>query len=127
MPRALKPCSTPGCPELVRTGRCSTCTGQAEQQRGTAAQRGYGARHRRRFRTRVLQRNPLCVCVDTSHDHGTQCLRPSTVADHHPRSRRELEAAGLDPNDPAYGRGLCKGCHDRHTAAAQPGGWNQAR
>jgi 5-methylcytosine-specific restriction protein A len=49
---------------------------------------------------------------------------PATVADHHPRSRRELQAAGLDPDDPAYGRGLCELHHNRHTARAQPGGFN---
>ncbi|QDY11401.1 hypothetical protein FJK98_02390 [Micromonospora sp. HM134] len=66
----------------------------------------------------------MCVCTDDTHDHGRQCLRPSTVADHWPLSRRELVDAGLDANDPTRGRGLCKGCHDRHTSVAQPGGWN---
>lgn len=124
MPRALKVCSTPGCPELVTTGRCDGCQAKAEQQRGTARQRGYDGRHDRLFRTRVLRRDPLCVCTDDDHDHGAQCLRVSTVADHWPLSRRELIDAGLDANDPKHGRGLCKGCHDRHTSEAQPGGWN---
>lgn len=123
MPRALKVCSSPGCPELVERGRCEQCRAEAEQRRGTAAQRGYGTRHRR-FRAGVLRRDPLCVCDDQDHEHGPRCLVPSTVADHHPRSRRELERLGLDPNDPQYGRGLCKQCHDRHTSRAQPGGWN---
>lgn len=126
MPRALKSCSTPRCPELVPVGtsRCDTCQGNAEQRRGTATQRGYGHQHRSRFRRGVLKANPLCVCADTGHGHGPQCLAPSTVADHHPLSRRELVAAGLDPNDPQHGRGLCKACHDHHTAHAQPGGWH---
>jgi 5-methylcytosine-specific restriction protein A len=47
----------------------------------------------------------------------------STVADHWPLSRRELEDQGLDPNDPQHGRGLCKHCHDMETARNQPGGW----
>lgn len=122
--RALKVCSTRGCPELVQSGRCPTCQANAEQRRGTAAQRGYDSKHRSTFRRNVLRKNPLCVCEDQGHDHGTQCLRPSTVADHHPLSRKELVDAGLNPNDPAHGRGLCKGCHDRHTSEAQPGGWN---
>ena len=124
MPKALKVCSTKGCPELVPEGRCPTCQANAEQQRGTAAQRGYDAKHRRIFRAKVLRKNPLCVCTDSGHDHGAQCLRPSSVADHHPLSRKELVDAGLNPNDPDHGRGLCKGCHDQHTAVAQPGGWN---
>jgi 5-methylcytosine-specific restriction protein A len=32
---------------------------------------------------------------------------------------------GLDPNDPKFGRGLCKRCHDEHTARTSPGGWNR--
>lgn len=124
MAQALKVCSTKGCPELVAEGRCPTCRANAEQERGTAAQRGYDQKHRRVFRARVLRKNPLCVCTDQGHNHGAQCLRPSTVADHHPLSRKELVDAGLNPNDPRHGRGLCKGCHDRHTSEAQPGGWN---
>jgi len=124
MPRALKTCSAPGCPELVTAGRCPSCTARAEAARGTATHRGYGHRHRKLFRAAVLRRNPLCVCVDTGHGHGPRCLRPSTVADHWPLSRRELVDAGLDPDDPEHGRGLCKGCHDRHTSKAQPGGWH---
>ncbi|MEU6709988.1 hypothetical protein ABZ897_00800 [Nonomuraea sp. NPDC046802] len=52
---------------------------------------------------------------------------PSTVADHHPLSRRELVARGLDPDDPQYGRGLCTSCHGKETAAnpEQAGGWNR--
>ena len=124
MPRALRVCPTPGCPELTSGGRCASHTRQAETRRGSRQERGYGQAHTRRFRPGVLLRDPVCVCTDTTHNHGPECLRPSTVADHHPRDRRELVRLGLDPDDPRYGRGLCKGCHDRHTASAQPGGWH---
>ncbi len=124
MPRALKVCSTRECPTLVATGRCAACRAAAEARRGTASQRGYGSRHRRGFRRAVLTKNPLCVCTDQTHGHGAQCLRPSRHADHHPRGRDELVAAGLNPDDPKHGRGLCTSCHSKHTAAAQPGGWN---
>jgi 5-methylcytosine-specific restriction protein A len=49
---------------------------------------------------------------------------PATVADHWPKSRKQLEAEGLDPNEPSYGRGLCASCHGKETAKHQPGGWN---
>lgn len=131
MARALKVCPCTGCPahdgscpELVTSGRCTGCARTADRARGTRQQRGYGAAHVNRFRRGVLRKNPLCVCTDQGHGHGPRCLAPSTVADHWPLSRRELVDAGLDPNDPAHGRGLCKPCHDRHTATAQPGGWN---
>ena len=121
--RALRVCTTPGCPNLTPTGRCDTCKGKAETRRGTAAQRGYGHMHRTRFRHHVLLTNPLCVCVDTTHPHTTPCHAISTVADHWPLDRAELVRQGHNPNDPTHGRGLCKPCHDRHTAHTHPG-WN---
>lgn len=124
MPRALKTCSTPGCPELVAQGRCDDCRSAADQRRGTRQQRGYGRAHTNRFRPGVLRKDPLCVCTDEGHGHGPQCLTPSTVADHWPRSRRDLVDAGMDANDPQHGRGLCASCHNQHTSVAQPGGWN---
>lgn len=124
VPRALKVCSTPGCPALVERGRCATHTAQAEQQRGTRQQRGYGRAHETRFRAGVLRRDPLCVCDDQAHGHGPTCLAPSTVADHHPLTKRELRERGMDDHDPRNGRGLCKACHDKHTAMTSPGGWH---
>lgn len=117
--RASGPCSVPGCPELAPPGQSRCPTHQAEarrdsdQRRGTAAQRGYGSQHRSKFRAQVLARDPMCAL----------CPVPSTEADHYPLSRKELEALGLDPNDPIHGRGLCHPCHARETAAHQPGGW----
>lgn len=137
MPRASKPCACTGCqshlgqpcPEIVPSGtsRCEQCNRQAETRRGTARQRGYDARHERGFRAGVLRDQPYCVCGDTSHEHHSRrgtCYARATVADHWPRSRRELVAAGENPNDPKFGRGLCKRCHDKRTAVDQPGGWN---
>ena len=116
MPRAWSICSTPGCGTATpRSGRCDECAAAADLARGTAAQRGYGSRHRKTFRATVLDRDPICM----------ECqIRPSTVADHHPLSRRELEAMGEDPNDPKHGRGLCASCHGRATVINQPGGWS---
>ena len=113
--RARTVCSVPGCPNLTDTGRCASCRADAEQARGTARQRGYGGQHENRFRPGVLTRDPVCVLCHQ---------RPSVHADHWPQSRRELIAAGLDPDDPANGRGLCGRCHSSETARHQPGGWN---
>ncbi len=108
-------CSTPGCPEYTQAGRCDGCRAEAEKQRGTARQRGYGREHEQRFRPGVLAKDPTCVLC------GQQ---PSVHADHHPLSRRELVEQGLDANDPRHGRGLCPSCHSRETARHQPGGWH---
>lgn len=121
--RGLSICTTPGCPEYTNGGRCTDCRAQAEAQRGTSTQRGYGTRHRRVFRTAVLARDPFCVCTEPGHGHAQPCGEASRHADHHPRSRRELAAAGEDPDDPRHGRGLCGPCHSSETARHQPGGW----
>jgi 5-methylcytosine-specific restriction protein A len=128
MPRRTgwRVCSTPRCPEFTdKGGKCDGCRSEAEQRRGTARQRGYGKQHEQRFRPGVLARDPLCVCAEESHGHGSPCGQRSVHADHWPLSRRELTAQGLDPDDPKHGRGLCQSCHAKETAVAQPGGWNQ--
>lgn len=117
MGRALKVCTgRPGkrCTALVAKGRCPDCSSDADRTRGTATERGYNSVGHRRFRTAVLRRDPICVL----------CGSVSTVADHHPLSRRELVEEGLNPNDPARGRGLCASCHGKETVQHQPGGWN---
>lgn len=112
---SLRVCPVNGCPTLTTGGRCDQHKRDSDRARGTATQRGYTSAGHRAFREQVLARDPICKV----------CLRaPSTVADHYPTSRRDLIAQGLDPNDPARGRGLCKPCHDRSTAREQPGGWN---
>lgn len=129
MARAMKVCSCLGCAahrgtcvEIVSSGRCARCGKVAELARGTASQRGYDQVHQSVFRRGVLQQHPLCQCADA---HSKHCAgqAPSTVADHWPRSRRELVRLKLNPNDPRYGRGLCAPCHNWHTSQAQPGGW----
>jgi len=113
---AWQACSRPGCPELVpASGRCDQCKRGAERRRGTAASRGYGRRHRTRFREAVLAKHPYCALG---------CGRPSVHADHWPLDRRTLVLRGADPDDPANGRGLCPSCHSKETAREQPGGWN---
>ena len=126
MPRARKPCSRPGCPELVTAGRCAQHQAEAEHHRGNASQRGYDRQHEAQFRTEVLRKDPVCRCDrPNEHDHGPRCARPSVHADHYPLSRAELVRRGMDPNDPQRGRGLCHRCHSSETARLQPGGWHQ--
>lgn len=113
----MRVCSAHGCGTLYPSGEGSRCS---EHRRAADKARRpdgnpYGTAAHRRFRAAVLARDIICqICG----------IRPSTVADHWPLSRKELEARGLNPNDPARGRGLCKYDHDRETARNQPGGWN---
>ena len=40
---AKRVCPTPGCPELVTSGRCTKCRRDVDQARGTRQERGYDA------------------------------------------------------------------------------------
>lgn len=70
----------------------------------------------RRFRAAVLARDPRCVCMGECGRHEGICGRPATVADHFPRERIEIIQDGDDPDNPAYGRGVCVVCHNAKTA-----------
>lgn len=116
MPRAARTCVD--CPAIITSGnRCTACTARtraASDKRRRPDGNPYTTAGHQRFRRAVLARFPVCV----------ECRAAwSTVADHWPVSRRDLVEQGLDPNDPARGRGLCKRCHDRSSALHQPGGW----
>jgi 5-methylcytosine-specific restriction enzyme A len=120
MARAKRLCSS--CPTVIprsTRNRCDECERKAEQARGTSTQRGYGTTHRKVFRQGVLARHPFC--------QYPRCTASSTDADHWPLSRRELVDAGLDPDDPRHGRGLCHEHHSGETAVNQPGGWHANR
>lgn len=112
--RALKVCSTAGCPELCPSGRCTACQAKAEQTRGTATQRGYGKQWR--AARRAFLRNPANVfCSEPG------CLVAATDVDH---------IDGLGPSGPrgfdhTNLRAYCHSHHSKRTAADQPGGWNR--
>jgi 5-methylcytosine-specific restriction protein A len=100
---------------MTSGGRCAACHARREQLRGTPAERGYDHRWAAR-RTHYLRAHPACVL----------CGRFATVADHYPRSRRQLVAAGVrDPDADHLLRALCRDCHNRQTAQHQPGGWHR--
>lgn len=118
MARAARTCNS--CPAIISSGsKCDACAAETakrhDRARGSSTERGYAGRGHKAFRKAVLDRDPICVLCREAW---------STVADHHPLSRKQLVDQDLDPNDPNNGRGLCKPCHDRETARHQPGGWN---
>lgn len=110
------------CPEHVVFGRRAVDKSRRERTPDL-----YGPTHRRRFRPAVLRKDPYCRCdlADHAPHYGAPCSAPSTDADHWPMDKRALIMAGLDSDDPQYGRGLCRSCHSASTARLQPGGWNQ--
>lgn len=112
-------CTTPGCPTITLGGRCDTCRRGKKRLTRTRARAvdNYGPRWPG-FRLDYLIRHPRCVL----------CRRLSNVPDHWPVSRRDLVAAGeRNPDQDCYVRALCTSCHNRQTAANQPGGWHRDR
>lgn len=60
---ALKPCATPGCPELVERGHCPTHAGElASRYRGRGRRPWYRTPRWRALSRRVLAEEPLCDC-----------------------------------------------------------------
>ena len=109
MPKRIQtPCSYPGCKELSNSRFCKKHTRIAEHEnssrRGTSAERGYDARHRR-WRTMVLNNYPVC----------NRCkVKPSTVADHiEPLDNRNPYDGNWSLSN---GQGLCHACHNKKTA-----------
>jgi 5-methylcytosine-specific restriction protein A len=117
-----KPCTRCGQPAAAGQSQCERHLAQArartDQKRGTAAQRGYNRQHDQVFRAGVFALYGDRCVMPSPFGYG-HCARPATHADHYPKSRRELEAAGDDPNDPRHGRPLCEHHHNSHTGRTQ--------
>jgi 5-methylcytosine-specific restriction protein A len=110
--RAPSACRRPGCAGLVRAGVCSRCgplrsqvQAAHDEQRGTAAQRGYGGRWQR-LRLAFLSEHPLCA-----HCLACGIVVPATDV-HHLVPRRD---GGSDEESNL--QALCHACHSRVTGA----------
>lgn len=116
MPSTLmRPCLVSRCPNLTRTARCPQHTPTQSQgerdydrSRGSASQRGYGARWRR-LRAMQLNAHPLCVV----------CGRAATDVDHI-ISRRK---GGTDVEDNL--QSMCHQHHSEKTNREDGGGWQR--
>ncbi len=58
--RAASVCLEPGCAEVVTRGRCAAHRSDFNRRRGSAAARGYDAKHRR-LTARALRVQPWCA------------------------------------------------------------------
>jgi 5-methylcytosine-specific restriction enzyme A len=107
--KPLKPCNKQGCSQLTREQYCEVhkqLNNQYDKNRGTAAQRGYGARWRK-VRTHYLAKHPVCV----------RCCHVATVVDHIIPHKGDMNLF-WDRNN---WQPLCKTCHDRKTATEDGG------
>lgn len=109
--RAARPCSHPGCPNLVtRPGTWFCEEHLAEKQRNESAQRRKDGTHAdygsswRAVSAKFLQANPFCACG----------LRAVLV--HHIVERRD---GGTD--DYSNLKAMCKSCHSRLHARSRGG------
>lgn len=103
--RPKKPCTWPGCPELVDSGRCDQHRAQTfreqDRQRGNSTQRGYGGAWRR-LRLEILRRDEY-TCAHAG------CWAKATEVDH----IRPKEDGGTD--DPANLQAMCHTHHAEKT------------
>jgi 5-methylcytosine-specific restriction protein A len=115
-----RPCKATGCPELVYSDGlyCPEHKRQRQreydQQRGSAASRGYGARWRK-LRRMVLRRHPLCADPYGVHAERGEVVEATDVD--HILSKRE---GGADAFENL--QALCHACHSRKTTE-QDGRW----
>ena len=117
MPKAaLKPCSHPGCTELVQSGSlCAAHRRQREQERGSAGARGYDYEWRK-IRDAFLLNPP--VCCDPYGRHRGRGIRAVHV-DH----KVPLSQGGT--NAESNLQGLCTSCHSFKTATSDGGFGNR--
>lgn len=104
MPTAPKrPCTFPGCPELVTSGRCPQHT--QKDQRGGATKRGYDYLWQK-FREWFIRRHPVC----------SDCQIKATTDVHHVKKARDYpDLMRVESNC----MGLCHECHAVRTARGE--------
>lgn len=117
--RPAHACAYQGCAALVREERycpkhLQQSRGAYDQERGSAAQRGYGARWRR-LRAMKLAADP--ICADPYHRHPGQIIEATEVDHILPRAQGGTDAWGNLQS-------LCGPCHSYKTAT-HDGGWGR--
>ncbi|WP_217597159.1 HNH endonuclease [Cohnella sp. GbtcB17] len=109
-----RPCSAPGCPNLTEGRYCEGHADKARQtdrERGTSAQRGYGAAWRK-AREGWLRKHPLCVACERQGK-----LTPANEVDHIRPHRGDKVLFW----DRLNWQSLCKSCHSAKTARENGG------
>jgi 5-methylcytosine-specific restriction protein A len=113
--KAMRPCSYPGCPELVKSGKCERHAKQEQRRqddrRGSANERGYNYRWQK-VRLAYLNRHPLCAECERAGK-----IVPANVVDHIiPHKGNQSLFWNVSNWQP-----LCKQCHDIKTASEDGG------
>lgn len=121
--RPTRPCRMPMCPHLSYdgSGYCPEHLKQTRKQdeRPTAAQRGYDARWQR-YRTWYLIKHPLCVLCLAKE---TPVIREATVVDHVEPAKGDMTLFWNEKNH----QPLCAECHNIKTASEDGGFGNELK
>ncbi|MED4586658.1 HNH endonuclease [Brevibacillus choshinensis] len=116
--KSLKPCGKPGCKELTKDRYCKQhqqdTAKQYEQERGSAAQRGYDRRWQK-ARLVYLAKHPLCV-----HCQAEGRVKVAEHLDHIVAHKGNAELFWNESN----WQGLCHSCHSKKTVR-EDGGWGR--
>jgi hypothetical protein len=132
-------CSTPGCTNLVRRGRCSQCALEVEQVRGSSTRRGYGGDwrdFRRRFMSMLIEAGiaPICGAVlpggpvdqTPCEANGLATYRSADGSDlhldHTPPLQDWERVIVAKVCDPMRIKIRCRECHSRKTAEENSSG-----
>ena len=123
--KPARPCRWPRCPQLTldRSGYCAAhlkaARAQHDAQRGTAAQRGYGARWQRAGKA-YLREHPLCeICLKKN----PPVIEPATLVDHIIPHRGDPVLFW----DPGNWESASEHCHNEKTAREDGAFGNQPR
>lgn len=131
----LRPCAAPGCPTLTANARCQEHTREHDAYRGTAAERGYGARwaaFRIRFKNTLIMSGIAPVCGAALPEGpsmaDSRCKADGLLNDrelhlHHdpplqPHERKDVRTVC----NPLRVGWLCRSCHARVTQGQQQAG-----
>jgi 5-methylcytosine-specific restriction protein A len=115
---AKRPCTRPGCPNLVDRGCCEACKPRSqasitERRRGSSTARGYNYRWQKESAL-YLSEHPICVDPGGRH---VGIPRAATQTDHIVPHRGDQVLFWLKRN----WQGLCDGCHAYKTAREDGG------
>lgn len=119
--QTLRICSTPGCPEIVPTGKCARHKRIARKKTDERVGRIRGSRWRDIRKNVFKSQAGRCFCPGCemcNTRNKKQCFREAIEVDHIIPLRD-----GGAPTDRGNLRGLCHECHDVKTRAEQKAAW----
>lgn len=106
----FRPCTKPGCAELVTSGRCEAHTREDHARRGSARERGYSAAWDRASKS-FLAHNPLCRDPFGLHPMGRMATLTDHIVPHRGDRARFWDTTNWQP--------LCGECHGVKTGRGE--------